>query len=281
MTKSEMESRLGEWISEQRLQEYAPATLERYRQSVEKFLTWCSAEEIDKDLMLNYKEWLTEVSDHPASINTWIVCLNKYLKWLGHPELTLKKIKTQMQQSNEEVISIADYKRLLRFAKRNNDMEMYHIMKVLAYTGIRISELRFFTVEALKSNYIDVKNKGKVRRIILRQDLRRELRRYARENRIRSGYLFPSPTAPGKMISKSTIWKRMQKYAGQARVKKSKVHPHSFRHLFAQVYLDTFEGNVTELADILGHNSLETTRLYTRSSDAQKRHKMERMRFTK
>jgi site-specific recombinase XerD len=177
MKKSEIESRLGEWISEQRLQEYAPATLERYRQSVEKFLAWCSAEEIDKELMLNYKEWLADVSDHPASINTWIVCLNKYLKWLGHPELTLKKIKTQMQQSNEEVISIADYKRLLRFAKRNNDMELYYIMKVLAYTGIRISELRFFTVESLKSNYISVKNKGKVRRIILRQDLRRELRR--------------------------------------------------------------------------------------------------------
>ena len=114
MTKLEMKSRLGEWISEQRLQEYAPATLERYRQSVEKFLAWCRFEKIDKDLMLNYKEWLTAVSDHPASINTWIVCLNKYLKWLGHPDLTLKKIKTQMQQSNEEVISISDYKRLLR-----------------------------------------------------------------------------------------------------------------------------------------------------------------------
>lgn len=280
MTKSEMELRLGEWISEQRLQEYARATLERYRQSVEKFLAWCGTEEIDKDLMLTYKEWLTEVSDHPASINTWIVCLNKYMKWLGCPELTLKKIKTQMQQSNEETLSISDYKRLLRFAKRNDDHQLYMIMKILAMTGIRISELKYFTVENLKTNYIQVLNKGKERRIIVRQDLMRELRKYAREHKIRHGLLFPSSKVPGKMVNVATIWKHMKRTAGQARVKKSKVHAHSFRHLFAQVFLATYTDSITELADILGHSSLETTRLYTRTSDAQKRNKLEKMKFT-
>ena len=148
-------------------------------------------------------------------------------------------------------------------------------------TGIRISELKYFRVENFGSNYIKAFNKGKERTIIVRQDLMRELKRYAREHHITEGFLFPSPVVKGQMIDVSTIWKHMKKIAGASRVKKSKVHAHSFRHLFAQVYLDTYPDNITELADILGHNSLDTTRLYTRTSDAQKRTKMERMNFSK
>lgn len=280
MKKEELMPKLDEWILEQKYQEYEQSTLNQYRANTLKFIEWLpDGEEITKDTMLRYKHHLGEIAGSTNSINVWIVTVNKFLKWLGHPELTLKKIKMQAKQSNEEVLSVSDYKRLLRFAKRENKVQLYYIMKILAMTGIRVSELQYFQVENLKSNYISVFNKGKERTIIVRQDLMRELRKYCRENGIRHGYLFPSPEVKGKMVNTSTIWRQMKAVAGHARVKKSKVHAHSFRHLFAQVFLETYSDNITELADILGHNSLDTTRLYTRTSDSQKRDKLERMKF--
>lgn len=280
MKKEELMPKLDEWILEQKYQEYEQSTLNQYRANTLKFIEWLpDGEEITKDTMLRYKQHLGEIAGSTNSINVWIVTVNKFLKWLGHPELTLKKIKMQTKQSNEEVLSVSDYKRLLRFAKRENKVQLYYIMKILAMTGIRVSELQYFQVENLKSNYISVFNKGKERTIIVRQDLMRELRKYCRENGIRHGYLFPSPEVKGKMVNTSTIWRQMKAVAGHARVKKSKVHAHSFRHLFAQVFLETYSDNITELADILGHNSLDTTRLYTRTSDSQKRDKLERMKF--
>lgn len=280
MNKAEMIPKLDEWIMEQKYQEYAPSTLAQYRANVQKFIDWCpDDEEITKDTMLRYKVHLGEVAGSTKSINVWIVTINKFLKWLDLKDLTIKKIKMQSKQSNEEILSIADYKRLLRFAKREGDHQIYFIMKILAMTGIRVSELQYFRVENLGSNYINVFNKGKERTIIVRQDLMRELKKYAREQGIREGFLFPSKVVKGKMVNTSTIWRKMKRIAGLAKVRKNKVHAHSFRHLFAQVFLNTYSNNITELADILGHNSLETTRLYTKTSDAQKREKLERLRF--
>ena len=280
MRKSDLIPKLDEWILEQRLQEYAQSTLSQYRANVQKFIDWLPEdEEIDKETMLRYKLYLGEIAGSTSSINVWIVETNKFLKWLGLKDLTIKKIKMQTKQSNEDILSISDYKRLLRFAKRQNKHQLYYIMKILAMTGIRISELKYFKIENLKSNYIKVFNKGKERKIIVRQDLMRDLKRYAREQGIKEGFLFPSAIKKGKMVNTSTIWRQMKSVAGCARVKKNKVHAHSFRHLFAQVFLNTFSNNITELADILGHNSLDTTRLYTRTSDAQKREKLEKLKY--
>ena len=280
MKKEDLTPKLDEWILEQRLQEYSDRTLKAYRNSVQRFIDWIPEdEEISKESLMRYKENLMQNYTSPKSINCHVIELNKFMKWMNHDDLRLKKVKIQFKQSNEDVLSIADYKRLLRFAKRNNDHQLYYIMKILAMTGIRISELRFFTVENLKSNYIKVYNKGKFRTVIVRQDLMRELKRYAKEHGIKDGFLFPSPKIPNKMVNESTIWRHMKRIAGQAKVKKDKVHAHSFRHLFAQLYLEIYTDSITELADILGHESLETTRLYTRTSDAQKRAKLERMDF--
>ena len=281
MTKDELISKLEEWILEQKLQEYAPSTLTQYKANVLKFINWLPEDAvITKETMLDYKIYLGEIAGSTNSINVWIVTINKFLKWLDLKDLTIKKIKMQSKQSNEEVLSLADYKRLLRFAKRLGKNQLYLIMKILAMTGIRVSELRYFKVENLGSNYISVFNKGKERTIIVRQDLMREIKRYCREHHIKEGFIFESPKIKGQMVNVSTIWKQMKLVAGASRVKKSKVHAHSFRHLFAQVYLNTYPDNITELADILGHNSLDTTRLYTRTSDAQKRTKMEKMNFS-
>ena len=282
MNKNDLFIKLDEWIIEQLYQEYSSNTLSQYKANVLKFINWIpnDTKTITKQTTMAYKEYLYKLNPRPktSSINTWIVEVNKFLKWLGLNELTIKKIKTQNKSSTEDILSISDYKRLLRISKKDGYNQLYYIMKVLAMTGIRISELKYFTVENIKSNYIVAFNKGKERNIIVRQDLARELKKYCRENKIKSGYIFKGKNKD-KMPSASTVWRQMKKVAGKARIKKSKVHAHSFRHLFAQVFLNEYSNNITELADILGHNSLETTRLYTRSSNAQKKNKLEKMSF--
>lgn len=280
MNKQELLHKLDEWINEQTYQEYSNNTLNQYKANVLKFLNWLSDDEnITKDTTIKYKEYLYSLNPRPktSSINTWIIELNKFLKWLKLDDLTIKKIKQQTKNSNEEVLSISDYKRLLRISKSIGNMKLYYIMKVLAMTGIRISELKFFTVESIKSNYIPAFNKGKERNLIVRQDLARELRKYCRDNNIKTGCIFMGENQDKLVFS--TIWRQMKKVSGKARVNKNKVHAHSFRHLFAQVFLEEYSDNITELADILGHNSLETTRLYTRTSNAQKKSKLEKLNF--
>ena len=281
IVKKDLLIKLDEWINEQKYQEYSTNTLNQYKANVLKFINWLKDDElITKQTTINYKNYLYELKPKPktSSINTWIIELNKFLKWLGFNDLTIKKIKQQIKSNNEDVLNVIDYKRLLRVAKRMEYTELYYIIKVLAMTGIRISELKYFTVENLKSNYIIAFNKGKERTIIVRQDLSRELKKYCKENKIKDGYIFAGKNK-NKMLAASTIWRQMKKVAGKARVNKSKVHAHSFRHLFAQVFLNEYSDNITELADILGHNSLETTRLYTRTSSAQKKSKLEKLNF--
>lgn len=265
------------FLEELRINEKSQSTLKKYRRDLNKFVQYADGE-ITKDTIIDYKKNLIDAGYRPASINSYLVVLNKYLKWLGYEPMIVKLLKIQRRGSLEEVIDVEDYKRLLRYAKKRDQMDMYWVMKVLACTGIRIEELRFITVESIQSNYIRVCNKGKNRTVILRQDLARELRRYCKHQGIRHGYVFAGKKE-GKMISKSTIWRRLKKIAGAARVNKKKVHAHSFRHFFAKQFLMQNNNNILELADILGHESLDTTRIYNVSTDAEKRKKLENMKF--
>ena len=280
MNKNYLIENLEEWIIEQKYQEYSNNTLKQYKANVQKFIDWLPGDApITKDTTIEYKKYLTTKSISVSSINTWIVTINKYFRWLKRDDLTIKKLKVQQKSSNEEVLTIADYKRLLRYAKKLGYDDLYLIMKVLAMTGIRISGLKYFTVENIESNYITANTKHKYNKIIIRQDLGRELRRYCRDNKIKSGYIFTAAKDSSKLKPNNTIWWQMKKVAGASRVNKKKVHAHSFRHLFANMFLDEYPDNVTELADILGHNSLETTRIYTKSSDSQKRSKLEKLKY--
>ncbi len=235
-----------------------------------KFINYLDHEnEITKDDVLAFKMHICSSKYKPRSINSYIVAVNKFLRWCGLEELKVKKLKMQQRNSIDNIISYNDYKRLLRFARKLEHHDIYMIMKIIATTGIRISELKFFTVEGIKSFYINVRNKGKDREIILTQELARELRKYCRENNITKGKIFE--------LSDVVIWRKMKRIAGAARVNKSKVHAHSFRHLFAKEFMSEYN-NALELADILGHSSLETTRIYARTTNEEKRKKIEKMR---
>lgn len=286
MTKEELLSRIDEWITELRYEEKEKNTLKQYKGNVMKFIEWLpdNDEPITKDTTMDYKDYLPTISSSSKSINVWIVSLNKYLRWLGLHDLTIKKVKMQQQSSNEESLTIADFKRLLRISKRIGNEQLFYIIKVLGMTGCRIGELKYFTVENIENTprkNIKVYNKGKEREIVVRQDLSRELKKYCKSKRITSGYIFLStdPRCKGKMPNVSTIWRQMKKVAGIARISKSKVHPHNFRHLFAQVFLESYPENVLDLADLLGHNDLKTTRIYTKTSGEQKRKKLENVKF--
>lgn len=280
MNKADLHSKLDQFLTELKYDEKAKNTCKKYRCNIQHFIDYLEPDiEITKDNVLAFKQYIVEVKRYKTStVNSYIIAVNKYLKWLGLRDLVVKQLKQQRKSSLEEVLNINDYKRLLRFSKAAGRHDIFYIMKILAMTGIRISELKFFTVDNLKTNYICVTNKGKERYIVMRQDLVRELRKYCRDNNIRSGYIFPGQVK-GKMLAESTIWRNMQKLGGKAKVKKTKIHAHSFRHLFAKLFLESYSGNVTELADILGHNSLETTRIYTMSTAEEKREKLEKMKY--
>lgn len=280
MKKADLEARLPEFVMEQSENEKANNTLKKYRRNIEAFIQWIPEDaDISKMHVIDFKRHLLEdLRFRTNTINNYIVSINKFLYWCGIDDCKVKQLKKQHAASNSEILSLTDFKRLLRIAKRIGQNDTYLIMKILAMTGIRIEELSFFTVENVKTNYIHVRNKGKERSIILRQDLAREIRAYCRENGIREGIIFQGKVK-GKMIAKSTIWRRMQKIAGIAKVRKNKVHAHSFRHLFAKMFLEEYNGSIAELADILGHNNLETTRIYAKTTDEEKRRKLERIKF--
>lgn len=285
MQKSILEENLEKFLEEQRLNEISHNSINAYKNSIIKFINFLDNNEIevlDKNHMISYRKFLDEISESTNSKNLWIIALNKYLKWLDVKDLCLKQIKVQKRFYADYNLSLSDYKRLLRIAKRENKIQDYYIIKTLAMTGIRISELKFFTVENLQrqnDNVLHIYNKKKQRDILLIDTLARDLRKYCRSKKIKTGYIFLSPKIEGKMISTSCIWKHLQKIAGQARVNKKVVHAHSFRHLFSDVFLDKYPDHVLALASYLGHNSLETTRIYARKTIKQQKQMLSKLDF--
>lgn len=270
MRKEDFNKAQSPFIQEQRLNEKSKRTLSKYTRDIQKFIDFIPDEtEITKTDVLAYKEHLCEGRYLTSSINNYLTILNTFLKWCGQGDLRVREIKTQQKSSLSNVVSESDAKRLLRFARQRGREDIYLIIKIILTTGIRINELEWFTIENLKGTHFSVQNKGKERDIILTLELARELRKYARVHKIESGRIF--------VLSYSTIWRQMKIIAGAAKVNLDKVHPHSFRHLFAKSFMAQYN-NVLDLADILGHSSLETTRIYTRSSIDEKRVKLENLR---
>ena len=295
MKKKDLEGYIEEYLAEEQEDEKAKKTLIHYRHIVNMFVSSLPDDEITKADFMKFKESLLE-KYKPKTVSNYIVIVNKFIKYVElvtnesiqqfdfnqmkkyYSKNTLKNIKIQQEASLKEVLEPIDLKRMLRMAKKLEEWDLYYIMKVIAYTGVRAEELKVFTVENLESNYIKVKNKGKIRNVIVPQDLRRDLLKYCKQAGITTGYIFPGKK-PGTMLHSTTIYKRLKKLAGLCRgVKKSKVHAHSFRHLFAIKYMEEY-GDISELADILGHSSIETTRIYTRTTDKMKRERMERMKY--
>lgn len=277
MTKDEIKKKLDDFINSERLDEKSKKTLVDYRNDVNKLIDFLPNEfELTKDLLLDFKQYLTEKGFAVKSKNKYIVVTNKFIKFLGY-DIGLKKFKEQEKSSIDDPIWEQEHKRMLRWAKKLEMMDMYLIIKAFATSGARVDELKYFTVEALDSNYIKgAYNKGKERTLILTNEFRRELKSYCKTHKIKSGYIFVSPVKEGQMLNSSTVWRRLKKIAKKAKINPNKIHPHAWRHLFAKKCKE-IGIDLDELADILGHNDIRTTAIYTKTSNREKKEKLERL----
>lgn len=265
------------YLRQLRLDEKAARTIRSYSGCTNKFISYVGDRKITKEIVIEYKESLLDSGYSKSYINKNIAAVNGFLHHLQLPDFVLKRMKVQQKQIIEDVPTEADVKRMLRMAKQIGQDDTYMIVKTIANTGVRVNELRFFTVENLGRS-IEVTNKGKTRVVPIRQELLRELKKYAREHRIKAGSLFPGKKPPA-MMDVSTVWKRIQKVGRAAKIRADKLHPHALRHYFAKKYLDTPGNDVTELADILGHERLDTTRIYNRGTIEENRRKIERIKY--
>lgn len=266
-----METRIEKYEAFLENQELAKGTIDayiRYARQIEQHIEEKGA---TKQTVLEYKQGLKKQKVAASTFNLALISVNKYLKFAGYEDCTVKTEKVQKRRSLENVISIGEYKKMLEIAKSGKQKKYYYIMKTLAQTGIRVSELKYFTVEVLDKKKIQVSNKGKAREIYLPDGLIEELKEFCDEKNINNGVIFRGNTK--NSIGRSSVYKMLIRIGEKAGIPKEKVYPHSFRHLFAVTYMNCY-GNLTELADILGHSSLETTRIYTLTTVEEKRKRM-------
>lgn len=256
------------------LEEKSTATLEKYLRDVRAFFVYAGQQNVTKELMMAYKNGLIEKGYAVRSINSMLASLNSLLVFLGWQDCKVKDLKNQRQTycAEEKELTKAEYLRLLTAAEHRPQLRL--ILETICGTGIRVSELRFFTVEAVKRGEIAVRCKSKTRTILLPSKLRKLLLDYAKKSGIPSGAIFI--TRSGKPLNRSNIWAQMKSLCKAANVKASKVFPHNLRKLFARTFYG-IEKDIAKLADILGHSSIDTTRIYIMTTGTEHRKKIERL----
>ena len=256
-------------------EERAGATVEKYLRDVKAFMLWLADKEADKVAVIAYKAHLGE-RYAPASVNSIISSLNSFFTFLGWYELKIKTLKIQRRifTSSEKELTKSEYERLLRAAKSKQNERLYLLMQTICSTGIRVSELRYITVAAVQAGRAEISCKGKRRSVFLSDKLCKVLRRYVQAQKIKSGSVFV--TKNGAPLDRSNIWSDMKRLCAAAGVPKEKVFPHNLRHLFARTYYSV-QKDIVRLADILGHASVNTTRIYTMESGEIHRKQLEHL----
>lgn len=255
-------------------EEKSPATIEKYIRDAGAFLRFAGEEPVTKELVLGYKQSLIERGYAVRSINSMLASLGSFLTFIGCGDCRTKSLKLQRQifTPEEKELTKNEYLRLLEAAR--SKPRLYLLLETVCATGIRISELKYFTVESVKNGEVPVDCKGKSRRILLPAKLKRLLLNYAKRAGISGGVIFR--THSGRPMDRSNIWAEMKKLCIPARVDPRKVFPHNLRKLFARTFY-RLEKDIARLADILGHSSIDTTRIYIMSTGAEHRRKIERL----
>lgn len=259
-------------------EEKAPATIDKYLRDVTAFQNYMVGRELSKESVISYKTYLTEKGYAPRSINSMLASLNKIFDFLGCTDCAVKTIRLQRQIfcSEEKELTKAEYISLCKTAERKDNLRLSLILQTICGTGIRVSELQFITVEAVRKGKATVSLKGKTRSIFIVRELQKKLLKYISRQKITSGQIFVSRT--GKPMSRTNIWREMKNLCDEAEVSPDKVFPHNLRHLFARVFYG-MEKDIAKLADILGHSSIETTRIYIISSGSEHHKLMETLRL--
>lgn len=259
-------------------EEKSENAIEKCIRDVRTFMTFAGGGEIRKDIVIAYKDKLLSENYTARSINSMLASLNSLFMFLGWSDCRAKSIKLQRQVycSKERELTKAEYTKLVNTAKKKGNERLNLILQTICGMGIRVSELQYITVEAVRNGEAVVSLKGKTRTVFIVKDLRKKLLRYAAEQGIKSGLVFITRT--GNMINRTNIWREMKNLCEQAGVNPQKVFPHNLRHLFARTFYG-IEKDIAKLADILGHSSINTTRIYIISTGAEHRRRMEKMRL--
>ena len=257
------------------LEERSVATIQKYIRDVKAFMAYAQNSAITKETVIAYKKYLQE-NYAVRSANSMLASINSFFSLFGWNDLKVKSLKLQQQIycPEEKELTKAEYTRLCKAAQRRHNERLNLILQTICGTGIRVSELQFITVEAAKCGEAVVRCKGKTRAVFIVRELRQKLLRYAAEQDIQSGMIFVTRT--GKPISRTNIWREMKALCVEANVNPEKVFPHNLRHLFARVFYG-IEKDIAKLADILGHSSINTTRIYIISTGMEHRRRMENM----
>ena len=259
-------------------EEKSENTVEKYIRDIMAFAAYVGNVEITKETVISYKNKLLSENYAVRSINSMLASLNSLFSFLGWSDCKVKSFKLQRQVycPEEKELTKAEYTRLVNTAKQKGNERLNLILQTICGTGIRVSELQYITVEAVKCSEAVVSLKGKTRSVFIVKELQKKLLRYAAEQKIHSGCIFITRT--GKPISRTNIWREMKGLCEQAGVNPQKVFPHNLRHLFARIFYG-IEKDIAKLADILGHSSINTTRIYIISTGDEHRKRMEHMRL--
>ena len=255
-------------------EEKSAATVEKYLRDARAFVDYSDGKELTKELAVAWKRSLEETGYKPRSINSMLASLNSFLEFIGANDCKVKTVRVQKATylAEEKELTKEDYKRLLAAAKNREQLNL--VIRTICATGIRVSELKYFTVESIEHGEVSVKCKSKTRTIIVPGDLRKLLLSYAKRKGINAGVIFV--TRNGKPLDRSYIWAQMKSLCEAAGVNPTKVFPHNLRKLFARTFYG-IEKDIAKLADILGHSSIDTTRIYIMSTGSEHRRKIERM----
>ncbi|MCD7999812.1 MAG: site-specific integrase [Clostridiales bacterium] len=259
------------------LEEKSKATIDKYLRDIVKFLDYMKNDPLTKERIINYKELLQK--DYSArSVNTILAALNSFFRWLDHPEFLVKQLKIQQQAfcMEEKELSRQEYFRLVKAARRSGNSRLETILQTICCTGIRVSELSFITVRAVRQGVAEICCKGKNRRIMIPGNLRKKLLLYIQKKEIKDGMVFI--TRGGNMVDRSNIWREMKSIAKEAGVLADKIFPHNLRHLFARCFYE-IDKDMAKLADVLGHSNINTTRIYMISTGEEHRRQLERLRL--
>lgn len=269
MIIEELENSIDNFITDLRDSEIKQSSLQVYKANINQFINYLKEQnkiDFNKNDYINYRDYMKENKKYEiTTINKYIVILNKYFSYLKHDDLKIKQLRQQKKHYLENVPTVVDYKRILRAAKKN-DIIAYYFILIASYTGMRVSAILEITIESLKESkhnedYIKIYSKGKYNEVPFPAWLRREVLKYAKEKKINKGYLFPSPYKQGKSYTRKTMWKKVHKVTGLARIDLEKGHPHAFRHLLGKEITKEINDSQT-IADIFGHESLKTTSQY-------------------
>ena len=257
-------------------EERSSGTIEKYLRDINTFVQWLGDRDVTKELTATWKSCLLEQGYAPVTINSMLSALNGLFKFLGWNECQVKFLKIQrrlFRDTNRE-LTRSEYNRLLVTAKELGRDRLALLIETIGATGIRVSEVKYITVEAARKGKAEISLKGKIRVILLSAKLCRKLLKYAKKQKTASGAIFR--TKSGKNLSRRQIWAELKGLCERAGVAPTKVFPHNLRHLFATIFYKACK-DIVKLADVLGHSSIETTRIYLVTSGTEHQRQLDRL----